>query len=336
MKSWILLTNIHHSNTFIEPEGDRFDYTISPDPKLKKGDIVYLWWNPDSYFYGWGIVAETPRDFVQEDNEFLPRRKRPRQNVVVDRKKELDPRITRQMMQSDRILKRMIPTGFDDLQVVPLRPEQANYLNDYIRINKLDAPQGSVMTKLTIPHNAPNITIQAVVTFDDKVILKLGDKVDYGSLVEGVRFPWYHILKMINDDPEEIYRIDERAWEELIAGAYEREGYKVTLTPRSGDYGRDVIAVKDGMHSIRIIDQVKRNRIHNPVDANDVRALMGVLSGERNTSKGVITTTSTFAPRLEDDPFIKPFIPYRLELKPRDLLLPWLEGLRTGKKLIIP
>jgi hypothetical protein len=29
----------------------------------------------------------------------------------------------------------------------------------------------------------------------------------------------------------------------------------------------------------------------------------------------VITTTSTFAPRIEDDPYIKPFLPYRIELK---------------------
>jgi len=50
------------------------------------------------------------------------------------------------------------------------------------------------------------------------------------------------------------------------------------------------------------------------VTANDVRALLGVLSGEQNTSKGIVTTTSDFGPRIYSDPFIKPFMPYRLEL----------------------
>jgi len=55
--------------------------------------------------------------------------------------------------------------------------------------------------------------------------------------------------------------------------------------------------------------------------------VLGVITGARNVSKGVITTTSTFAPRLHEDPFISPYIPYRLELRDRKTLLPWLEGL---------
>ena len=50
----------------------------------------------------------------------------------------------------------------------------------------------------------------------------------------------------------------------------------------------------------------------------------GVLLGFNNVSKAVITTTSTFAPRIEDDPGLRNLIPYRVELKPRDILLPWL------------
>ena len=59
---------------------------------------------------------------------------------------------------------------------------------------------------------------------------------------------------------------------------------------------------------------MKAYRQGHLVDANDVRALLGVLSGDLNTSKGIVTTTSNFAPRLREDPFIKPFIPFRLEL----------------------
>jgi restriction system protein len=87
----------------------------------------------------------------------------------------------------------------------------------------------------------------------------------------------------------------------------------VTLTPRSGDYGRDVIAVKKGIGTIRIIDQVKAYKPGHLVDANDVRALVGVLQGD-GASKAFFTTTSDFAPKLSKDPLITPFIPSRLEL----------------------
>jgi restriction system protein len=49
------------------------------------------------------------------------------------------------------------------------------------------------------------------------------------------------------------------------------------------------------------------------VNANDVRALMGVLHLD-GASKGFITTTSDFAPRIMTDPLIAPLIPARLEL----------------------
>ena len=59
---------------------------------------------------------------------------------------------------------------------------------------------------------------------------------------------------------------------------------------------------------------MKRHSAGNPVTANDVRALLGVLSADRNATKGVVTTTATFAPRIAEDPSISPFVPHRLEL----------------------
>jgi restriction system protein len=49
------------------------------------------------------------------------------------------------------------------------------------------------------------------------------------------------------------------------------------------------------------------------MNANDVRALMGVLHLD-GASKGFITTTFDFAPRIMTDPLIAPLIPARLEL----------------------
>lgn len=322
MNYWILQTNVHESDTFIPPEGSSCRHVISPNRDLRSGDIVYLWWNPYRCFYGWGIIAETPREFIEEEDEIRQKKKQRRQSVLVNRVAGFYPNITERMMQRDRHLKSMIPTGpdFDGLSAIPLRPTQAHYLNDFVREHNLKAPQGSTTTNWFAEDNAPRILMQALLTF--------GDKTNEGQLVQGVRLPWYEMLRIIANDPEEIYKIDPRRFEEVIAGAYEREGYIVELTPRSGDKGRDVIATRPGVGSIRIFDQVKRYKISCPVTAEEVRALVGVLTIDPNVSKGVITTTSTFAPTLSDDENIMRLVPHRLELKPRDVLLPWLEGLR--------
>ena len=108
--------------------------------------------------------------------------------------------------------------------------------------------------------------------------------------------------------------MDPRQFEELMAAAYEECGYQVTLTPRSGDHGRDLIAVKRGFGAIKVLNQVKRYKPNHVVSADDARALLGVLVGDPAASKGVLTTTSSFAPRILDDPAIGNAVPTRLQL----------------------
>lgn len=111
---------------------------------------------------------------------------------------------------------------------------------------------------------------------------------------------------------------------------YHQAGFEeVTLTPRSGDYGRDVIAVKKGLGTVRIIDQVKAYKPSLLVSANDVRALGFVLQAD-NAAKGFVTTTSDFAPKIKDDPFISPWIPSRLELINGEKLIQRLIELRNN------
>lgn len=161
-----------------------------------------------------------------------------------------------------------------------------------------------------------------------KTLLIFGNNTDDGRLVEAVAIPWYEIIRIISQDPESIYEIGPRKWEEIIAGAYERAGFdEVILTPRSGDKGRDVIATKHGIGSVRFLDQIKAYRPGHLVTADEVRSMAGVIALDGNVSKGIITTTSEFAPRLMDDEGIRRIVPYRIELKPRGELLPWLEDL---------
>ena len=165
-----------------------------------------------------------------------------------------------------------------------------------------------------------------------KSILICGDQTSEGTLIESVAVPWFEIIRLIEKDPSAIYQIDCWKWEEIIAGAYKQAGFDtVELTPRSGDKGRDVIATMNGVGSIRIFDQVKAYKPDHLVTANDVRAMVGILTGAGNVSKGIITTTSDFAPKIVEDEYIKPLIPHRIELKPKGVLIPWLQDLK-GKK----
>jgi restriction system protein len=152
----------------------------------------------------------------------------------------------------------------------------------------------------------PQLLIQTAIVPDQKA--------DKGSLILAVAVPWFDIIDQIGRDPNAAYQIPPEKWEEIVAGAYQTAGFdEVILTPRSGDYGRDVIATKKGLGHVRVIDQVKAFKPDHLVNANDVRALMGVLQAD-GASKGFLTTTSDFAPMIRTDPLITPLIPKQLEL----------------------
>jgi restriction system protein len=136
-----------------------------------------------------------------------------------------------------------------------------------------------------------------------------------GILIKSTSHVWVEIVRRLGDDWSVAHEISPGQWEEIVAGAFKMAGYdEVVLTPRSGDHGRDVIAIKHGVGCVKIIDSVKAYKAGSVVPYDDVRALLGVMSGEQNVSKGIVTTTADFPPLIEMDPFIKPFLSTRLEL----------------------
>jgi restriction system protein len=105
----------------------------------------------------------------------------------------------------------------------------------------------------------------------------------------------------------------------------------VVLTPRSGDHGRDVIAIRKGVGCVKVIGSVKAYGLGRLVEYDAVRSLIGVMTGERDTSKGILSTTSDFPPNMMKDPFIAPFVPFRLELMNGQKLQKWLVSLLMKK-----
>lgn len=160
------------------------------------------------------------------------------------------------------------------------------------------------------------------------VVEKLGVEED-GELIRAITPAWQAVVDQLGKDWSHAFDISSRAWEEIIAATFDKAGYdEVLLTSRSGDHGRDVIAIRRGVCSVRIIGSVKAYKPGHLVSYDDIRALGGVLLGDSKATKGLITTTSDFPPNLHKDPFLSSLMPYRLETMNGTQLQKWLRDLR--------
>jgi restriction system protein len=163
--------------------------------------------------------------------------------------------------------------------------------------------------------------------------VSLGDKTAEGVFIKACNLPWEVIANLLRGGNDFVKLLAEnpRKFEELIAATYDKEGFEVVLTPRSGDGGRDVIATKSGLFQIRIVDQVKAYSPGTLVTHEHVRSMLGVLSLDPATSKGIITTTSTFQPNVRTSPDFIPFLPTRLQLRDKDDVINLFESLDASK-----
>lgn len=171
----------------------------------------------------------------------------------------------------------------------------------------------------------PELLLQAT-------LVEQSSRTDEGVLIRSVALPWLQIYRQIGRDPHFLMQFvgHPRKFEEFIAGVYCQAGFEVTLTPRSGDGGRDVIASRPGFGAIRFLEQIKAYKPGHLVTHDDVRAILGVLSADLNASKCLITTTSDFQPTVTTCDQFKPFIPNRLELKNGKQTLEWLKSINPN------
>jgi restriction system protein len=148
-----------------------------------------------------------------------------------------------------------------------------------------------------------------------------------GVLVKSYGALWLEMARQLGSDWTKALALSPRQWEEMLAGAFDKEGYQVTLTPSSGDRGRDIIAVRDGIGSMRILGSMKRYAPDNLVTRAHVHEMFGVVNSDLGATKGIIATTSDFAPQLLSDPGLAKAIPYRLQLMNGSQLQDWLKEL---------
>jgi restriction system protein len=190
-----------------------------------------------------------------------------------------------------------------------------NYLTAYLREGVIVR----ILNEPTFSKSAPRITLQSLII--------PGDKTKEGILVKGVSTLWFEMIRQIRINPDIIYRIECWKWEEMLAGAYKQDGWEiVTLTPKKGDKGIDIIAERTGLGKLRflLLDQMKAYKPDHLVGPDEIREMKGVLLDHPEASKGLITTTANFSPgALEAVENLAP----RLELRPKDRLVSWLASI---------
>jgi hypothetical protein len=120
---------------------------------------------------------------------------------------------------------------------------------------------------------------------------------DVLSKLKSVDFFPLSALDEILRSPDAMRFLSAHDFERFTAALIDQLGFEdVKVTPRSGDQGRDILAVKR-LHGISILFafECKRYKSDSPVGPDILRALLGTMRhGRTEANKGVLVTTSTF------------------------------------------
>ena len=103
------------------------------------------------------------------------------------------------------------------------------------------------------------------------------------------------LLKLLNKNPNYLYQLSPRKFEEVVAEILARKGYDVKLTSATRDGGKDIyVAQKTDLGSFLYVVECKKYSPPKKVGVSVLRDLYGVISKE-NLTAGIIATTSYFA-----------------------------------------
>jgi len=155
------------------------------------------------------------------------------------------------------------------------------------------------------------------------VVFPLGE-VDEGQIVAANTEVLARITSYLDGDWSRAQEFTARQWEEIVAAALAQSGFQTTLTPHSGDEGRDVIGVREGFFSMKVVGSVKRYSPGRTVEYDHMRAMLWIQEHESGANMAFIATTSSFPPKISEDQFIAPYVGKELVLIDGEALQKWL------------
>jgi restriction endonuclease len=136
------------------------------------------------------------------------------------------------------------------------------------------------------------------------------------------------LLDFFLKNPNLLYDITPRQFEEVVAELMLRSGYSVQLGPRGRDQGVDVLAEKQDVHGAELVlVQCKRYSAAHKVGEPIVRQLHATVADFR-ASRGIVATSSYFTKTALD--YIA-WNRYRLHGTDKDALLRWMSSLGASR-----
>jgi restriction system protein len=137
------------------------------------------------------------------------------------------------------------------------------------------------------------------------------------------------LIQRLQREPEGLYELDSRKFEELVADLMEDMGYEVELTPPSKDGGKDILARLDTPHGkLLCLVEAKRYSRSNPVEVSLVRQLYGTLHDHGATS-AMLVTTSRFTRGAKA---LQERHQYQLALKDYGHVVDWISGYGASRR----
>jgi restriction system protein len=103
------------------------------------------------------------------------------------------------------------------------------------------------------------------------------------------------LIPKIKENPDLMYKIHPRQFEELVADIFKAKGFDVELTKETRDGGRDIIALSNTLDiNCKYIIECKRYAPTRKISIGIVQRLLGVKISEA-ANKGILVTTSSYS-----------------------------------------
>ncbi len=145
------------------------------------------------------------------------------------------------------------------------------------------------------------------------------------EIITGVNILQSSLVKEVKHNPELIFSMSPRQFEEFVAEMYERLGYRVELTQITRDGGKDIILYTDGPigHNMFYVE-CKRYQKDYLVGVGVVRTFYGAIEADKATA-GILITSSSFT---SDARSFQKQVQYRMHLFDYMDLIKLVAGIR--------
>ncbi|WCL51473.1 restriction endonuclease [Leptospira sp. GIMC2001] len=132
------------------------------------------------------------------------------------------------------------------------------------------------------------------------------------------------LISAFAKNPQRIFSIKSREFEELIAEIFKNYNFEVTLSKETRDGGYDIMAINTSIPNVKTkyLIECKRYAQKNKIGVGIVRSMAGILESEK-ANQGIIVTTSSFSKPAED---FAASLNWKVSLRDFNGVKEWLEN----------